>query len=300
MQDGRSFRSRLAGAPLLALALGVAAPPAGAWRTSLTADTFDGSTWQQLSLCQGTTADPSGVQYHGPWTCAAADGSGTLVSYGNSEVRARADLADGSLRLQATPNGSASLDLGDLLWISVPGLGPGDQATLRFELQVDGGFGRAPGSGIGQAGFFFQAYSGVYSSSLTDTVGAQVAWRTAWGSDVWNTTATPEDFLVSNASGDWTVVGTDHFRAEIDISGDDPTLGLRMGLSAAGPADFAHTATLRFGGAPVDFVSESGVLLSVPEPGPAALGSLGLVVLACRCRRGGLRSPGQGSATAWP
>jgi hypothetical protein len=276
MQSRRFLRPTLGVACVLALSLGTAAPPAAAWRASLTAGSFDGSgNWH-----------PPGVQFHGPWTCAAADGNGTQVEYGNSEVWARADLADGSLRLIATDKGSVSIvDLGDLLWISVPGLDPGETTTLRFDLQVDGGFGRAPASGIGQASFVFQAYSGVFSYALTDTVAAGVTWRTAWGSNLWNTTAAPEDFIVSNPTGNWTVVSTDHFRAEIDISGDDPTLGLYMGLSAAGPADFAHTATLRFGGAPVDFVSESGVLLSVPEPGPAVLLALGLTALALRHRR---------------
>jgi hypothetical protein len=274
-------------APLVAVGLLAVAAPAAAWRASLSAGSFDGSgNWHSVSLCQGTTADPPGVQYHGPWTCAAADGSGTQVEYGNSEVWARANLADGSLRLSATERGSVFVvDLGDLLWISVPGLDPGETTTLSFELQVDGGFGRAPASNTGHASFQFQAYSGVFSYALTDTVGAQVAWRTAWGSNAWNTTAAPEDFQVVNPTGDWTVVSTDHFRAEIDISGDDPTLGLWMGLSASGPADFSHTATLRFGGAPVDFVSESGVLLSVPEPGPAVLLAIGLTALALRRRR---------------
>lgn len=283
-----SYASTTFAAALLAAGLLSSPTPAAAWRASLSTGTLTSSGFEQVDLCHSGSTPPPGL-YVGGWHCATPTGDTPVVSYANpnGDVSASADLERGSLKLTATANSSVyGVDLGDVLWVTVPGLQAGGRETLTFDLRIDGGFGRQPGQLIGQAGFNFSAYSGLFTHGGTDAVAGSVGWRTDPGSDRWNTTAAPDQFLDFGTSGDWMQLATNRFQAQIDVSGDDPTLGFVMHLRATGPADFGHTATVRFAvGTDTTWVSESGVFLTaVPELPTAAMLVAGLALLGCRRR----------------
>lgn len=231
---------------------------------------------------------PPPVHYDA-WSCSPGYQTGTdpYVSHADANVFASADLRDGKLRLAANESGSARVGLADILWLSIPGLDPGEVQTISFDLVVNGTYARAPGQDRGQATYDFLAASGLFSYGPTDMVAGSVGWKTAPGSNVVNSTAAPEEFYTFSTSGEWAQLATNHFVASIDVWGDDPTLGFRIGLLAGGPADFSNTATVALtlpDGS--TFVSESGVFLSaVPEPTSAWLLALGLVALAELRRR---------------
>lgn len=264
--------------------------PAWAYRASLDTVSLLPSGPVLVSKCNSGLTPPPG-NYQGGWSCAAGTQTGTdpFVSHTDANVSASADLRDGKLRLAANASGSATVQLGDMLWLTIPGLGPGQVKTVSFDLVVNGTYGRAPGQDRGQANYWFNAYSGLYTYALTDQVAGSVGWRTALGSNVVNSTAKPEEFYTFSTFGDWAQVGnkTNRFVASIDVSGDDPTLGFVIGMTAAGPADFSNTATVRLT-LPEEssFRSESGVFLTaVPEPASAGLLGLGLAALISWRRR---------------
>lgn len=261
-----------------------------AWGYKASLDTVSllPSGFELVSKCNAGLTPPPG-NYDGGWSCAPGTQTGTepFVSHADSNVSASADLRDGKLRLAANASGSATVQMGDMLWLSIPGLDPGEVQTVSFDLVVNGTYARAPGQDRGQANYWFNAYSGLFTDALTDTVAASVGWKTASGSDVVNSTASPEEFYTFSKTGDWTQLATNHFAASIDISGDDPTLGFVIGLRAGGPADFSNTATVSLtlpDGS--TFISESGVFLTaVPEPASASLLAVGVVALAALRRR---------------
>ena len=160
--------------------------------------------------------------------------------------------------------------------------------TITIDITVHGTYARAPGQGIGQANFSFGAYSGINTYGLDDQLGTSVAWRTSWNSDIVNSTANPEEFHVSSTNGEWIQLGTDRFRGEIDIAGDDPSLGLVIALSASGPADFGNSALISLvlpDGA--TYASDSGVFLTpIAEPASASLLALGLAGMIALRKRG--------------
>ncbi|MBK6864284.1 MAG: PEP-CTERM sorting domain-containing protein [Ideonella sp.] len=269
-------------------ALVLLAQPGWAYRASLETSSLQPWGYELISKCNAGLTPPPG-NYDGGWSCSPGTQTGTdpYVSHADANVFASADLRDGKLRLAANASGSATVGLGDMLWLDIPGLDPGEVQTISFDLVVNGTFARAPGQDRGQAGYQFLAASGLYTYALTDMVMGSVGWKTASGSNVVNSTATPEEFYTFSTIGDWTQLATNHFVASIDVSGDDPTLGFKIGLSAGGPADFSNTATVTLSlpdGS--SFVSESGVFLSaVPEPASAGLLAVGLALLAGLRRR---------------
>lgn len=270
-------------------ALMLLAQPGWAYRASLDTVSLLPAGPELVSKCNAGLTPPPG-NYDGGWSCSLGAQTGTdpYVSHGDSNVSASADLRDGKLRLAANASGSATVGLGDMLWLAIPGLDPGEVQTVSFDLVVNGTYARATGQDRGQAGYQFLAASGLFSGALADQVMGSVGWKTSSGSNIVNSTATPEEFYTFSAIGDWTQLATNHFAASIDVSGDDPTLGFRIGLQAGGPADFSSTATVRLmlpDGS--TFMSESGVFLSaVPEPASAGLLALGLAALAGLRRRG--------------
>jgi hypothetical protein len=260
--------------------------PAWAYRASLDTVSLLPTGPAFVSACNsGAAPPPPGIQFQGGWSCAAGTQTGTdpFVSHADSNVSASADLRDGKLRVAANASGSATVELGDMLRLTIPGLAPGQVQTVSFELVVNGTYARAPGQDRGQANYWFNAYSGLYTYGLTDQVAGSVGWRTSSGSNVVNSTAKPEEFHTFSTFGDWAQVNgkTNRFVASVDVAGDDPTLGFVIGLRAGGPADFSNTATVRMrlpDGA--SFQSESGVFLTaVPEPASAGLLGLGLAAL---------------------
>lgn len=267
-------------------ALILMAQPAWAYRVSLDTVSLLPSGPEVVSLCNSGLTPPPG--FGGGWSCSPGSQTGTdpYVSHADANVFASADLRGGKLRMSANASGSAHVGLGDMLWLTIPGLDPGELQTISFDLIVNGTFARAPGQGRGQAGYLFQAFSGLLGPILTDQVVGMVGWTTAWGSDAVNSTANPEEFHAYTNIGDWDQLATNHFVASIDISGDDPTVGFVIGLGASGPMDFSNTASVRLTLPDSStFVSESGVFLSaVPEPESALLLALGLAALT-RLRR---------------
>ncbi len=247
----------------------------------------------QTAKCH-TGLTPPAVAF-GTRTCAgAATGTDPFVSYSDAQVSASADLRSGELKLAAGQAGSGMVSFTDILFLDLPGLGPSDTVTIALDVSVDGTYARAPGQDRGQANFSFGAVSGLNGPVNTDNVGGTALYRTDSGSDLVNSTASPEEFSLANVIGDWIQLATDRFRAEIDISGADPTLTFSMDLSAIGPANFANTATLRLSLGPgASFTSDSGVFLSALAPGvqqveapdTVLLLGIGLAVIACRRRR---------------
>ncbi|MBL8350544.1 MAG: hypothetical protein JNL87_09530 [Burkholderiaceae bacterium] len=57
-----------------------------------------------------------------------------------------------------------------MLWLTTPGLDPGEVRTIGVDLVVNGSDGRAPGQDRGQAGQWFKACSGLNTYALTDQV----------------------------------------------------------------------------------------------------------------------------------
>lgn len=269
-------------------ALVLVAQPGWAYRASLDTVSLLPGGPELVSKCNAALTPPPG-NYDGGWSCSPGSQTGTdpFVSHADANVFASADLRDGKLRLAANASGGATVGLGDMLWLSIPGLDPGEVQTISFDLVVDGTYARAPGQDRGHASYTFLAASGLFTSALTDMVTGSIGWRTAPGSNVVNSTATPEEFYTFSTIGDWTQFATNHFVASIDISGDDPTIGFKIDLSAGGPADFSNTATVQLtlpDGS--SFVSESGVFLAaVPEPASLWMPALGLVTLAALQRR---------------
>jgi hypothetical protein len=258
-------------------ALVLIAQPAWAYRVLL--DTVSLLPGPELVTLCNSAPTPGDYLECGPLYQTGTD---PYVSHADVNVFASADLRDGKLRLSANASGGGQAQLADMLWLTIPGLDPGEVQTISFDLIVNGTYARAPGQDRGQANYSFDARSGLFGlPGLFDHVAGSVGWKTASGSNVVNSTAAPEEFYTFTKIGDWNQLATNHFIASIDISGDDPTVGFAMSLQAGGPMDFSNTASVTLtmpDGA--TFVSESGVFLSaVPEPASALLLALGLVAL---------------------
>ena len=269
-------------------ALVLIAQPAWAYQVRLdTVSLLPGPTL--VSMCNsGLTPTEGGGRWCGPSTSTGTD---PYVSHADANVFASADLRDGKLRLSANALGGGQVSLADVLWLTIPGLNPGEVQTISFDLIVNGTYARAPGQDRGQANYAFNAYSGLFGTVLTDQVAGSVGWKTASGSNVVNSTAAPEEFYTFTDIGDWTQLATNHFVASIDISGDDPTVYFAIDLLGSGPTDFSNTATVTLNlPDSSSFVSESGVFLSaaplsVPEPGSAFLLALGLALVGVAATR---------------
>jgi hypothetical protein len=205
----------------------------------------------------------------------------------NNKVFSNADLATGSLKLWAADGGSGSAAWKDTLKFDFDSLGASSNVyTLTLQMHVDGTYAVPAGQSLGQANFFFNAFSDV--NNPQDLLTGTAIYRTNSGQ---SSTAAPQEFLTANLVGNWTQFGTDLFVGQIDIFKSDPSLHLNMGIFAVGPADFANTATFSML-LPTNatFTSESGVFLSesqstIPEPASIALLGLGFAGLSFSRRR---------------
>jgi len=231
----------------------------------------------ELQKCNNATglADGqscSGYTDLGTSTTLAAGLAGTgTASFGS------ANLAMGEVKLGATgptySDAGAGAGLRDSLLLSIPGLDPGEVATIGIRFAIDGFF--ADGAQLSGTLSAIAAFDRLVG--LPTWRGTFVGGNTEAVSSTSFALADAPAFGWTYAKGsDWTGSGPSIFEGEIDVWGSDPFVTISLWLAGSNDFDLLSAATIDLILPPgTTFTSDSGVFLAarqqVAVPAPAGL-----------------------------